>query len=62
MYSLSNTGNHKPGWYAGAKNVRKLAQGNPRIYIQIMSDLFEKAKQSSVPANKWYNEEIVSKL
>ena len=50
MYSLSNTGNHKPGWYAGAKNVRKLAQGNPRIYIQIMSDLFEKAKQSELTA------------
>ena len=50
MCSLSNIGNHKPGWYAGAKNVRKLAQGNPRIYIQIMNDLFEKAKRSPLTA------------
>ena len=46
MYRLSKTGNHKPGWYAGAKNVRKLSQGNPRLYIQIMNDLFEKAKKT----------------
>lgn len=50
MYRLSNTGNHKPGWYAGAKNVRKLAHGNPRIFIQIMNDLFEKAKKSALTA------------
>ena len=50
MYRLSNIGNHKPGWYAGAKNVRKLAHGNPRIFIQIMNDLFEKAKKSALTA------------
>ena len=50
MYLLSKTGNHKPGWYAGAKNVRKLSQGNPRLYIQIMNDLFEKAKKSLLTA------------
>ena len=48
MYKLSKNGNYKPGWYAGAKNVRKLAQGNPRRYIQIMSELFERARMSDL--------------
>lgn len=39
-----NHGNHKVGWYAGAKMIRKVSQGNPRHFIQIMSYLFEKAK------------------
>ena len=47
MYKISRKGNRKPGWYAGAQNVRKLSQGNPRIYIQIMNDLFEKARKTS---------------
>ena len=50
MYDLTRKGHFKPGWYAGAQNVRKLAQGNPRIYIQIMNDLFEKAKKTSLSA------------
>ena len=48
MYKLSKVGNHKPGWYAGAKNVRKLAQGNPRQYIQIMSKLFDQARETDL--------------
>ena len=32
------------------------------ITYKLLYAIFEKAKQSSVPANKWYNEEIVSKL
>ncbi|MCM1154400.1 MAG: hypothetical protein NC392_03475 [Roseburia sp.] len=46
MYNLTKKGHYKPGWYAGAKNIRKLSQGNPRVYIQIMSDLFDKAKKT----------------
>lgn len=45
MYKLSNQGNRKPGWYAGANTVRKLSQGNPRIFIQVMNDLFNYATQ-----------------
>lgn len=48
MYKLSKQGNRKPGWYAGAKTVRKIAQGNPRAFLQIMSVLFEEAKQHSL--------------
>lgn len=45
MYIKSKKGNSKPGWYAGSNMVRKLSQGNPRIYIQLMSELFETAKK-----------------
>lgn len=48
MYKLSKHGNTKPGWYAGSQMVRKISQGNPRAYIQIMSNLFEKARKSTL--------------
>ena len=32
-----------PGWYAGADIVRKVSQGNPRLFIRLMSSLFSKA-------------------
>lgn len=44
MYTLSKKGNRKPGWYAGSQMIRKISQGNPRIFIQIMNNLFEKAR------------------
>ena len=50
MYNLTRKGHYKPGWYAGATNIRKLSQGNPRIYIQIMNDLFEKARRTTLSA------------
>ncbi len=48
MYKLSRRGNTKPGWYAGGQTIRKIAQGNPRIFIQIMNNLFEKARDSDL--------------
>lgn len=48
MYRLSREGNTKPGWYAGSQMVRKIAQGNPRAFIQIMNNLFEKARVSKL--------------
>lgn len=48
MYQLSRNGNTKPGWYAGSQMVRKIAQGNPRAFIQIMNKLFEKARTSEL--------------
>ena len=48
MYKLSKQGNRKPGWYAGASTVRKLSQGNPRIFIQLMNELFNYATQHSL--------------
>lgn len=48
MYARSRMGNSKPGWYAGAATVRKVSQGNPRMFIQIMNALFEKAKTTKL--------------
>ncbi len=48
MFSISKNGNSKPGWYAGAHMIRKISQGNPRLYIQIMNQLFEKAKNTEL--------------
>lgn len=44
MYKISKMGGRVPGFYAGANLVRKLSEGNPRIFIQIMNQLFEKAR------------------
>lgn len=48
MYALSKQGNSKPGWFAGATVVRKVSQGNPRLFIQLMSELFEIAKKTEL--------------
>lgn len=48
IYKLSRTGNNKPGWFAGAKTIRKVSQGNPRMFIQIMCSLFDKAKETNL--------------
>lgn len=48
MFKLSKEGNRKPGWYAGSQMIRKISQGNPRAFIQIMNDLFEKARKSKL--------------
>lgn len=48
MYRISQKGNSKPGWYAGSQMIRKISQGNPRAYIQIMNNLFEKARKSEL--------------
>ena len=48
MYKKSLKGNSKPGWYAGAKTIRKVTQGNPRMFIHIMNNLFEKAMNTTL--------------
>lgn len=48
IYKISKIGNNKPGWFAGAKTIRKVSQGNPRMFIQIMCSLFDKAKETSL--------------
>jgi len=52
MYALSQVGNNKPGWYAGAQIIRKISQGNPRLFIQLMNELFEKARKSKLEAKR----------
>lgn len=48
MYKRSKKGNSRPGWYAGGQMIRKISQGNPRLYIQIMNQLFETAKMTKL--------------
>lgn len=48
MYDRSKQGNTKPGWYAGSQMLRKISQGNPRAFIQIMNKMFEKARRSEL--------------
>lgn len=55
MYNLSKKGNSTPGWYAGSQMVRKIAQGNPRAFIQIMNNLFEKARTTELTPKAQHN-------
>lgn len=48
MRKRNSEGNRKPGWYAGGATVRKLSQGNPRQFIHIMCNLFEKARNTQL--------------
>ena len=52
MRKLSEIGRHIPGWYAGARVIREVSQGNPRMFIQIMNMLFEKARSSRLTPKK----------
>lgn len=42
----SSKGNSKVGFFAGANIVRRISEGNPRRYIQVMNDMFEKARNT----------------
>jgi hypothetical protein len=44
MCKISKKGNRTPGWFAGSRMIRKLSEGNPRIFIRIMNVLFEQAR------------------
>jgi hypothetical protein len=37
------------GWYAGASMIRRVSQGNPRIFIRIMDKLYNEAKGKKLP-------------
>lgn len=43
MFKRSKQGNSKVGWYAGADMIRRISGGNPRLFLRIMSILFNKA-------------------
>lgn len=46
-------GNRAVGWFAGARVIRKIADGNPRRFIQIMDALVEKARDAElIPKNQ----------
>jgi hypothetical protein len=46
MYKMSQKGNYTPGWFAGSRVIRKISEGNPRMFIKIMNEIFEGAKNS----------------
>lgn len=47
------TGNNKLPWFAGAKMVRRISQGNPRIFLRIMGTLFNVALEKELnPSNQ----------
>jgi hypothetical protein len=48
MFAETKKGNYIPGWYAGSRMIRQISQGNPRAFIQIMNDLFERARKSDL--------------
>lgn len=56
IYKKSKEGNYKPSWFAGAANIRKVSQGNPRIFIKLMYDLFELARKRSNFSTKTQHE------
>lgn len=48
MFAENSRGNATVGWFAGPTVIRKIADGNPRRFIQIMHDLFERARQKKL--------------
>ncbi|MCI7742436.1 MAG: hypothetical protein MSO56_09115 [Clostridiales bacterium] len=48
MYKRAQRGNSKPGWFAGAKMIRRISNGNPRLFLRIMDALFYKAQSSKL--------------
>jgi ABC-type transport system involved in cytochrome c biogenesis ATPase subunit len=48
MYAEDSRGNATVGWFAGPAVIRKIADGNPRRFIQLMHDLFERARQKNL--------------
>lgn len=48
MFKLSRKGNHTPGWLAGPKMIRRMSEGNPRFFLQLMNDLFEYCRDHSL--------------
>lgn len=53
MFAENTQGNRTVGWFAGAATLRRVADGNPRRFIQIMKDMVETArKQDLTPKNQ----------
>jgi hypothetical protein len=49
MYKRSKEGSRIPGWYAGASMSRRISQGNPRLFIRMMNNIFDEAKGKKLP-------------
>ena len=47
MKKRAGTGNNKVNWFVGANMVRRISQGNPRIFIQLMWNIYNVAISSA---------------
>jgi len=52
MFIINNRGNSTAGFYAGPTMIRKASEGNPRIFLQIMNQLFEEARKTILEPKK----------
>lgn len=52
MRKIDKKGHSIAGWYAGSSMIRKVAQGNPRRFIEIMHMLFEHARHTKLTAKQ----------
>jgi hypothetical protein len=48
MREANSRGNRTGAWLAGATMVRRIADGNPRRFIQLMNQMFEAARQNKL--------------
>lgn len=44
--------NRTPGWFAGSRVIRQVADGNPRRFIQLMNDIVQTAIRSDLSPRK----------
>lgn len=53
MKREQSKGNRSVGWFAGAETIRRIADGNPRIFIQVMNILLEASRTEKLtPKNQ----------
>lgn len=62
FYKKSRNGSYIPGWYVGANMIRRISQGNPRIFIRIMNDLFDKANGKRLPLSLKAQQTVIEKF
>lgn len=48
MRKENSKGNRTAGWFAGAATIRRVADGNPRRFIQIMNSIFRVASDNQL--------------
>lgn len=53
MRAENSRGGRTAGWFAGASTIRRVADGNPRRFIQVMNHLVERARETELtPRNQ----------
>ncbi|MCW3788181.1 ORC-CDC6 family AAA ATPase [Plebeiibacterium sediminum] len=52
MYKKNSIGANVAGFYAGPNMIRKVSEGNPRIFLQIMNQIFEEGMKTRLTPKK----------